>query len=71
MSTTFQLKTMYTQLKAGHRYCLEKTITNLLHQFHPRFLELDAQWVDTLLETEWDLKDEHEWCNLICLIISN
>ena len=45
------------QLEAGRRYYDEMTITHLLHECHPRFLELDARWVDALLEVEGDMKD--------------
>ena len=32
-------------------------MTWLLHRYYPRFLELDAMWIDVLLENEWDMTD--------------
>ena len=59
------------KLEAGHRYGeYESTITHLLHWFNPRFLELDARWIDALIEAEGDMKDKSGWCNLMYLFMS-
>ena len=57
MSATNQLKEAYVQRATGRRYNYETTITHLLLEFYPRFLELNARWVDALLEAEEDLED--------------
>ena len=47
------------QQAAGRKFGeYETTITHLLLRYHPRFLELNARWVDALLEAEEDLKDK-------------
>jgi len=47
-----QPKEAYVQLETGRRYGEHKsTITDILHQYHPRFLELDVRWIDALIET--------------------
>ena len=58
------------QLETGHRYYNEWTITHLLHQYYPRFLELDSRWVDALIEAEGDMKDKYGRCNLMYLFMS-
>ena len=71
MSIPNQLKKAYVQLEAGHRYGeYEMTITHLLHKYNPRFLMLDARWVDALIEAEGDMKDKYGNCNLMYLIMS-
>ena len=57
MSVTNLVKEAYVQLEAGRKYIDEMTIAHLLYDDYPRFLELDARWVDALLEAEWDMKD--------------
>ena len=42
----------------------------MLHEYHPRFLELEAKWVDALIEAEEDMKDEDGNCNLMFLFRS-
>ena len=71
MSASDQLKEAYVQLEAGHRYYDEIMITHLLHKYNPRFLELDARWVDALIEAEGDMKDEDGLCNLMFLFMSD
>ena len=71
MSASDQLKEAYVQQEAGRRYYYDKAITHLLHEYCPRFLELDARWVDALLEVEGDMEDNHWWCNLMCLFRSD
>ena len=71
MSATNQLKEAYVQLEAGHRYGeYERMITHMLHWFHPRFLELDAKWVDALIEAEGDMKSTFGNYNLTYLLMS-
>jgi len=58
-------------LEAGYRYGeYESTITHLLHWFHSRFLELDARWIDALIEAEGDMKNRIGKCNLVYLFAS-
>ena len=52
MSVTTQLKEEYIKQEARRTYYREWTITSLLHQFHPRFLEMDARWIGELLKAE-------------------
>ena len=59
MSASNQLKEAYAQLEVGRRYNDKMTITHMLHWHHPRFLELDARWVDALVEAEGDMKDKY------------
>ena len=42
----------------------------MLHWLNPRFLELDARWIDALIEAEGDMKDKYGNCNLMYLIMS-
>jgi len=46
------------------------TITLLLHRDNPHFLYLDEQWVDALLEIEWDSKDKNGFSSLSYLFAS-
>ena len=46
------------------------TITHILHKYHPRFLELDARWVDALLETEEGVIDRFARRSLMFLFKS-
>ena len=56
----------------GSKYGDNKlTITLLLHRDNPRFLYLDKQWVDDLLEAEWDSKDKNGNSSLVYLFGSN
>ena len=65
------LKEAYVRLEAGRRYKInEHTITFQLHQYFPRFLELDARWVDALLEAEGDMKNNVGDCSLMYLFWS-
>ena len=57
MNAADQVKEAYVKLEAGHIYHYKRTITLMLHRYNPGFLELDARWVDALLEVEWDMKD--------------
>ena len=70
MSATDNAKEAYVQLEAGYKYGDERTITHLLLEYHPRFLELDARWVDALIEAEGDMKDTYGNCNLMFLFMS-
>ena len=46
------------------------TITHFLHEFNPRFLELDLKWIDALLEVEWDVKSLNGLNSLMYLLKS-
>jgi len=71
ISSSDQEKEKYAQQDNGRRYGnFERTITHLLLDFNPHFLELDAKWVDMLIEEESDMKDDNGWCNLIHLFKS-
>ena len=55
----------------GSKYGDNKlTITHLLHRDNSRFLYLDKQWVDDLLEAEWDSKDKNGNSSLVYLFTS-
>ena len=58
MSASDQIKEAFIRLDEGHRCYENKTITHMLHEHHPRFLELNARWVDVLLEAEGNMKDK-------------
>ena len=71
MSASDELKETYTQQAACHQYGEHaRTITHLLHWFNPCFLELEAKWVDALLEAENDERDKFGYCNLVFLFRS-
>ena len=44
------------------------TITHLLLLHHPQILEIDALWIDALLEAEYDMMDAEGRCSLMFLI---
>ena len=59
------------KLEAGRKFEDDgRTITHFLHWFNPRFLELDARWVDALIETEGDIRNKYGEFNLKYLLIS-
>ena len=58
------------QQAAGHWYHSKRTITHLLLKYRPRFLMLDAKWVDALLKAEADMKDDAGKCSLVHLFMS-
>ena len=68
MSASDQLKEAYARLEAGRKHN-EMTITHFLHLSHPRFLELDAKWVDALLEAERDYDDFGDFNDLNSLAL--
>ena len=71
MSAATQLKEAYVQRETRRRYgeC-EDTIAHLLYDDYPRFLELDARWVDALLEAEGDMRDQRGNRSLMMALMS-
>ena len=70
ITSTNILKGAYAQKLAGYKYSDGRTITHLLHQYYPSFLELNFKWVDVLLEVEGDIINDNGWSSLIYLILS-
>ena len=71
MSATKELKEAYIKDKSGQRYNKDgATMMQLLLLYSPRFLELDALWIDALVEAQQDARDSNGWSCLMYLLCS-